>query len=309
MAREISPICDFISRSIRTSLPMEMVDLDLTIWTVKGIYTYRKDNTSESMIYTPRIKKVIPFPSLTWKIQASRDNKRQEMTMPWNDGSMFQFSTPPKMPRNPRKQTTGKIRTRWLGRNRLNPIKMRRPNTPDTKVSELDKIDIKALILTKSCDRFCLSCSYCEQGAPHPSPQESDWWSEDWVSTKAKAREQIDTLMDYNTPRPQTDFDQATDVNKVAFSKLQIGHSNLKEELIEVTDSLIPPPLTEIPEDRAGENDSEELSKVERKLQQEEECYKWYQRVYVGQLSEDKESDTESDGSTYSYFTWRHKHL
>ena len=49
------------------------------------------------------------------------------MTMPWNDGSTFQSSAPPKMPRNPRKRTTDKIRTRWSGRNRFNPIKMRSP--------------------------------------------------------------------------------------------------------------------------------------------------------------------------------------
>ena len=57
----------------------------------------------ESMIFTPCSKKVIPFPSLRWKIQVFQDNKRQEMAMPWNDGNMFQFSAPPKMPRNPRK--------------------------------------------------------------------------------------------------------------------------------------------------------------------------------------------------------------
>ena len=72
MAREISPICNFIFKSIRTSLLMDMVDVDLTIQTVKGIYTYRKDHTAD-------------------------------------DGSTFQFSAPPKTPRNPRKKTTGKI--------------------------------------------------------------------------------------------------------------------------------------------------------------------------------------------------------
>ena len=83
------------------------------------------------------------------------------------------------MPRNPRKQTTGKIRTRWLGRNMFNPIKMRRPNTPNTKVSELDKVYIKAPIQTKACDRFGLLCSYFKQGALHSLPQESDWSRED----------------------------------------------------------------------------------------------------------------------------------
>ena len=124
----------------------------------------------KSMIFTPWSKKVVPFPSLRWKIQAFQDDKRQEMMMPWHEGNMFQFSTPSKTLRNPRKQTTGKIRTRSSGRNRFNPIKTRMPNTPDTKVSELDTIDIKTPIPTKMCGRFGLSCSYCEQGALHPSP-------------------------------------------------------------------------------------------------------------------------------------------
>ena len=210
MAGEISPICDFIFRSIRTSLLTDMVDGDLTIWTVKGIYTYRKGHTTESMIFTLLSKKVIPFPSLRWKIQAFQDDKRQETTRPWNDGSTFQFSTPPRLPGNPRKRTTGKIRTRWLGRNRFNPTKMRRPNTLDTKVSELDKIDTvtKAPILTKACGRFGLSCPYCKWCALHPSPQESDWSSEDWDSTKAKAKEQTNSLIDYNTPNPRLTLTQ-----------------------------------------------------------------------------------------------------
>ena len=69
MAREIGPVCDFIFRSIRTSLLMETVDVDLTIQIVKGIYTYRKDHTAESMKFTPWSKEVIPFPSLRQKIQ------------------------------------------------------------------------------------------------------------------------------------------------------------------------------------------------------------------------------------------------
>ena len=100
-----------------------------------------------------------------------------------------------------------------------------------------------------------------------------------------------------------------TDVDEVGFSKLQIGQSDLKEEPKKVTDSLVPPPLTETPEDMAGKNDSKELSEAERKLQQEEENYKQYQRIYMGQLSEEEESDTASDCSTYSYFAWWHKHL
>ena len=95
-----------------------------------------------------------------------------------------------------------------VGQNRFNPIKTRQPITTDTKVSELDKIDtdIRVPIPTKACDRYGLSCSYCEQGALHPSPQESDWSSKDLDGTKAKAKEQTNSLMDYNTPRPQMDI-------------------------------------------------------------------------------------------------------
>ena len=57
---------------------MDMVDIDLTIQTVKGIYTLRKDHTTESTIFTLWSKKGIPFPSLRWKIQAFQDDKRQE---------------------------------------------------------------------------------------------------------------------------------------------------------------------------------------------------------------------------------------
>ena len=70
-----------------------------------------------------------------------------------------------------------------------------------------------------------------------------------------------------------------------------------------MTDSLIPPLLTKTPEDMVEKNNSNKLSDSERKLQQEEEKYKQYQRVYMGQLSEKEESDTELDCSVCSYFT------
>ena len=53
MAREISPVCNFIFGSICTGLPTDMVGVELTIGTVKGIYTYRKDHIAESMVFSP----------------------------------------------------------------------------------------------------------------------------------------------------------------------------------------------------------------------------------------------------------------
>ena len=265
MVREISPICDFIFGLIRTCLLIDTVDVGLTVRTVKGIYTYRKDHTTKSTIFTPWSKKEIPFPSQRWKIQVFQDDKRQNMMIPWNNGNTVQFSAPPKMPRNPRKCTTGKIRTRWSGRNQFNPKKTRRPNTPDTKVSDLNKINIIGLIPRKASDSFGLSCSYCEQGVPHPLPQESDWSSEDWDGTKAKVREQSKSLTDFNDSKPHTNMEQTMDTDEVAFSKLQIGQSNPKKESLEVMKSLIPPPsVAEALEEMTENTYREELLKAEK---------------------------------------------
>ena len=168
MAREISPVCHFIFGSVRTSLPTDMVDVDLTILTVKGIYTYRKDHTTEATIFTPWSKSIIPFPSLRWKIQAFKDDKWQNTTTPLNNGNLVPFSAPPKMPRNPRKHATGKIRTRWSNRNhRFNPIKTNRFNTMDTKTTDINKIDIVKPTARRVCEGFGQSCSYCKQDTPH----------------------------------------------------------------------------------------------------------------------------------------------
>ena len=64
MAREISPICDFIFGSIWTGLPMDTVDIELTVRTVKGIYMYRKDHMAKSTVFSPWSRTFIPFPSL-----------------------------------------------------------------------------------------------------------------------------------------------------------------------------------------------------------------------------------------------------
>ena len=64
MAREISPVCDFIFRSIRTGLPIDTVNVELMVRMVKGIYTYRKDHMAKSTVFSPWSKTIIPFPSL-----------------------------------------------------------------------------------------------------------------------------------------------------------------------------------------------------------------------------------------------------
>ena len=176
MAQEISPICDFLFGAIRTSLLTDTVDVELTVRMATGIYTYRKDHTTKSMIFTLWSKKVIPFPSLKRKIQANQDNKRSKTVVPWNNGYTFQFSAPFMIQNNPRKRAPGKIRARWSNKSRYNPMKTKRPNTPEMTMANFDTIDVdkKVPLPVKVCDRYGPSCSFCKQDAPHPSPQESD---------------------------------------------------------------------------------------------------------------------------------------
>ena len=99
MAREINPVCSFIFGSIHTCLPTDMVDVEVTIRMVKGIYTYHKDHTVESMIFSPWSKSVIAFP-LRQKIQAYKNNNKQA-TMTWDNSTMPQFSVPQNLPKTP----------------------------------------------------------------------------------------------------------------------------------------------------------------------------------------------------------------
>ena len=94
------------------SLPTDTVDVELNMRTVKGIYTYCKDHTAESTIFTLWSKTIIPFPSLRWKIQAFKDDNKGQMMISWNNGLMPRFSTPPKPSQNTSKHVAGKIRPR-----------------------------------------------------------------------------------------------------------------------------------------------------------------------------------------------------
>ena len=88
MAREISPVCNFILGSIWTGLPMDIVRM------VKGVYTYRKDHMAKSTVFLLWSRTVIPFPSLQRKIQTYQDQNKQ--TSAWNKGhAMPYFPTQP----------------------------------------------------------------------------------------------------------------------------------------------------------------------------------------------------------------------
>ena len=187
MARETSPICDFIFGSIRTGLSMDTVNVELTIRMVKGIYTHRKDHMAESMVFSPWSRTVIPFPSLWRKIQANQDGNNQMSA--WNKGHAASFLSTQPQPKC--RCTSGKTRTRWSNqRNRFNPIKTEHYNTQNRETIDFRKVDLIKPTSKCLCTRTHEECTYCKFDAPHPPTTLSDWSSEDWDGDKAMAREQ-----------------------------------------------------------------------------------------------------------------------
>ena len=92
MAREINLLCDFIFGSIHPSLPTDTVDVELTIRTVKGIYTYRKDHMAKSTVFSPWSRTMIPFPSPHRKKQAFQSKSRQAMA--WGNNNATPYFPP-----------------------------------------------------------------------------------------------------------------------------------------------------------------------------------------------------------------------
>ena len=99
MAREINLVCDFIFGFMHTNLPPDMVDIELTIRIVQGIYIYHKDHMAESTIFIPWSKSVTPFPSLRKKIKAFKEDSKGQVTLTW----VPLVSTPNKVSQKPQK--------------------------------------------------------------------------------------------------------------------------------------------------------------------------------------------------------------
>ena len=73
-------------------------------------------------------------------------------------------------------------------------MKTKRPNTPETPVTNMDITDMdkaKLPLSVKVCERFGPSCSFCKQNILHPSPQESDWLDRDWTAGHTNTQKQI----------------------------------------------------------------------------------------------------------------------
>ena len=139
MAREISPICNFIFGSIRTGLLTDTVNVELMVRMVKGIYTYKRDHTAKYTVFSPWSRTIIPFPSLQRKIQAYQDENNQ-MTA-WNKGHAASY--PPSQPQPKCRHTSGMTRTRWSNqRNRFNLIKTECCNMQNKETMDFRKVNL-----------------------------------------------------------------------------------------------------------------------------------------------------------------------
>ena len=147
------------------------------------------------------------FPSLRHKIQAYQDNQKSEKVLQW--GNTFQFAALPVTQTNQRKRAPGKIRARWSSKSRNNPMKTKRPNTPETSLTNMDMTDTdkaKAPLSVKLCERLWPYCQFCKQSVPHPLPQESYWRDEDWTGGHTKTQKptgETNLLSDWDLPSPK----------------------------------------------------------------------------------------------------------
>ena len=106
---------------------------------VKGIYTYRKDHTAKSMVFSPGSRTIIPFLSLQRKIQAYQDENKQLSA--WNKEHAAPYF--PTQPHPTCRHTSGKTQTRWSNwRNIFNPIKTECYNTQNREMMDIRKVDV-----------------------------------------------------------------------------------------------------------------------------------------------------------------------
>ena len=104
---------------------------------------------------------IFPLPEMQ---NSSIQGQRDEKVLQW--GNSFQFSTPLVIQTKPRKGASGKIRAKWSNKARYNPMKMKRSNTLDLPVTNMDTMHpdkVKATLSVKVCDRFGPMCQFCKQ--------------------------------------------------------------------------------------------------------------------------------------------------
>ena len=70
---------DFDFHYFHCAIPEDTVDVEMTIQMVDGIYTYKRDQATQKMSYSPWGRKVKPFSSLRKKIADYEQERKKTM--------------------------------------------------------------------------------------------------------------------------------------------------------------------------------------------------------------------------------------
>ena len=77
MACNLKAHCDFDFHYFHCDLPKDTVDMEMTIWMVDGIHTYRRGQTTKVTSYSSWSRQVKPFSSLRRKITKYKEEKKE----------------------------------------------------------------------------------------------------------------------------------------------------------------------------------------------------------------------------------------
>ena len=194
MACDLKPACAFFFGYLRCSIPVDTIDVELTVRTVKGIHTFRKDHTSEQATCRPLSRQMTPLLSLRKKIEEFEEEKNDENS-PFHPNPIT-FTKKEAPTRRSRERSHKRSQHRRLDMSHFIPPKAKRvaylwvllpaTNTAATTTMATNtRIAITnptMAISCKVCKRWGALCSFCAPSAPLPSSQESDWSNEDWNS-------------------------------------------------------------------------------------------------------------------------------
>ena len=82
MACILFPECNFLHGYFRCQLPMETVDMGVTVKTVQHIHMFRRDRTSQVIKCNPWSTRLHPYPSLVQKMRTYLELERSTRRAP-----------------------------------------------------------------------------------------------------------------------------------------------------------------------------------------------------------------------------------
>ena len=109
IACDMSPQFNFLYWFFEWHLPEDTIDVDITVTTMKGIHTFRKDHATQSSTYSLWCSQIRPFPSLLRKMEACMEEKRNT-TNPFSSTRRY-LNSPSTSPFSKKTTTTKWSRT------------------------------------------------------------------------------------------------------------------------------------------------------------------------------------------------------